>query len=401
MLTLLSSFPALKAAGSKSKLLCQALSKVAARTEAVESLNISRNYNYARDWFDKIAAEPDTARRTAIWWVDDVGNEVKLSFADVSNNSKRLANSLLSTCGLNKGDRAILLLPRVPHWWICLLAGFRSGIVPISCTPMLTVKDIKHRLEVSKAKVVVTTPELISTVESGLLGNLNVHTKIVCPHVNDDSTVSSITGWTNFNKLLADGNSVHQCIPNDIDDTLMIYFTSGTTGLPKMVDLPHFYPIGHELSTKNFLSSGPEDLNWTFTDPGWVATNYGTIFGAWFNKTGIYVHHPSKGPMPWPAMLETLRKRPITHLIAPPMAYRMLLQEKLDRQEISHVKAFLTGGEALNPETFLEWKRKTGYEIRELYGQTETTGLHVNMSANDYLYGYTFRSHWQHARCSN
>ena len=282
----------------------------------------------------------------------------------------------------------MLLLPRVPEWWFIALACIRSGIIAIPAPIMLSERDIGYRIAAADAKMLFTIPEVIPKVDAGfkIAGHSDCK-RVACIQATSPK-VPLPEGWSKFSDLVKNASNNHQCIDSLADDSMMSYFTSGTTGLPKMVDLTHGFALGHNHSTKPFIGMKPKELIWVLADPGWVATIYGALFPPWYSKGTVLAQYSPPAPPVWGSVFEVLKKFPIEHFVTPPTVYRMLLQEKLpSAKELEHVKNYMTGGEPLNSETYYAWKKAFGREIREVYGQTETPGLIGMMPGTKYKPG--------------
>uniref|UniRef100_A0A803WFS4 medium-chain acyl-CoA ligase n=1 Tax=Ficedula albicollis TaxID=59894 RepID=A0A803WFS4_FICAL len=322
-------------------------------------------FNFASDVLDEWARLEKDGRKPAnpaFWWVNDKGEEVKWTFEELGSLSRKAANVLSGACGLQAGDRVIAVLPRVPEWWLLNVACMRAGIVLIPGTSQLTAKDISYRLQASKAKCIITSDTLAPAVESVLPGSLK--SKLLVGQGSRD-------GWLNFKELLVVASADHQCVKTRSQDPMIVYFTSGTTGFPKMVVHSHSsYGIGFAISGRYWMNLTPSDIMWNTSDTGWAKSAYGSVFAPWICGSCVFVHHmPQFKPE---VTAETLSRYPITTFCTAPTAFRMLVQHDVSSYKFPSLKHCVTGGEALNPEVFDKWKVQTGLVIHEGYGQTET-----------------------------
>ncbi|XP_048818310.1 acyl-coenzyme A synthetase ACSM4, mitochondrial-like isoform X1 [Lagopus muta] len=327
---------------------------------------LPKYFNFASDVVDKWAEIEKAGKRptnSAFWWVSGSGEEVKWSFEELGFLSRKVANMLTKVCGLQKGDRVIVVLPRIPEWWLVNVACMRAGIVLIPGTSQLSAKDILYRLQASKAKCIITTDTLAPAIDSVASECQYLKTKLM---VSKDSR----EGWLNFNELYKTQPAEHSCVKTRIQDSMIIYFTSGTTGSPKMTEHSQgslgFRPLLYERSS---LYATPSDTVWSVTDTGWIVTSVISVFDAWALGSCVFVHQlPQIEPS---VILNTLCRFPIDVMISAPTMYRMLVQTDLSSYKFRNLKYCMSGGEALNPEIFDQWKNKTGLDINEVYGQTE------------------------------
>ncbi|KAH0631910.1 hypothetical protein JD844_019811 [Phrynosoma platyrhinos] len=323
-------------------------------------------FNFAKDVVDKWAkAEMEGKRLSnpALWWVSE-GDQVKWSFVELSLISKKVARVLSDHCSLKKGDRVIVILPRIPEWWLLNVACIRTGTILIPATTQLTAKDILHRLQTSQARCIIADQVLAPAVDS---------VASECPSLESKLIVSREPreGWLDFNHLLKLAPAEHNCVVTKTHDPMAIYFTSGTTGAPKMTEHSHgSHGIGLGINGKFWLDLTPSDIMWNTSDTGWAKSAWSSVFAPWIQGACVFVHSmPRFEPKP---VLETLSKFPITTFCSPPTAYRMLVQHKLTSYKFHSLKHCLSAGEPMNPEVMEDWKTETGLDIYEGYGQTET-----------------------------
>ncbi|XP_062999587.1 acyl-coenzyme A synthetase ACSM5, mitochondrial isoform X2 [Elgaria multicarinata webbii] len=297
--------------------------------------------------------------------------EVKWSFEELGILSRKTANMLTGPCGLQRGDRIMTVLPRVPEWWLLVLACIRTGVVFIPGTSLLTAKDISYRLQASKAKCIVVSEASAPAVDSVMSECKFLQTKLM---VSD----SSRDGWLNFKDLFEAAPADHDCVKTKSQEPMVIYFTSGSSGSPKMVEQSHCsYGIGFTSSGRHWMNLTPSDIFWNTSDIGWVKSAWSSVFAPWINGSCVFVHHlPQFEPG---VILNTLARYPVTTFCTAVTAFRMLVQHNLTSYKFMSLKHCVTGGEPLNPEVMERWKAQTGLDIYEGYGQTETVTICANV----------------------
>ncbi|XP_078096865.1 acyl-coenzyme A synthetase ACSM3, mitochondrial-like [Mustelus asterias] len=324
-------------------------------------------FNFARDVLDKWSEMEKAGSRgsnPAFWWLSEHGQEVKWSFQDLEIFSKKVANVLSGPCNLQLTDRVIVILPRVPEWWLISIACMRTGAVLIPGTSLLTATDIFSRLQASSAKCIITDESLADAVES-------VSSK--CPSLKAKVTISlkQREGWLSFQELFRNASANHRCANTKSSDPMVIFFTSGTTGTPKMALHTHCsYGIGHIMSARYWLDLTLSDVMWNTADTGWAKAAWGSIFGPWIQGSCVFAHKVARFEPK--ATLEILSKYPITTFCSTSTAYQMLLQNDVSSYRFKSLQHCVTGGEPTNPEVMEKWKEQTGLDIYEGYGQTET-----------------------------
>uniref|UniRef100_A0A8C3XUK4 medium-chain acyl-CoA ligase n=1 Tax=Chelydra serpentina TaxID=8475 RepID=A0A8C3XUK4_CHESE len=322
-------------------------------------------FNFASDVLDKwsqMEKVKSLPSKPAFWWVNGRGNEVRWSFEELGFHSRKVANVLSDICGLQKGDRVMLILPRIPEWWLVNVACLRTGIVLILGTSQLTAKDILYRLQASKAKCIITNDMVASAVDAVASDFQFLKTKLIVSEGRRD-------GWLNFNELYKAQPADHICVKTKIQDPMVIYFTSGTTGSPKMAEHTQG-SLGDNLQLEYWLDLTPEDIMWCSSDTGWIVASLGSVLDPWVFGSCVFVH--SLPQVESTTILNTLSRFPITALFGAPTLFRMLVQHDFTSYKFMSLQHCVSGGEPLNPEVMEQWKRKTGLTIYEIYGQTET-----------------------------
>lgn len=320
-------------------------------------------FNFAMDVIDRHAAERPGA--LALLWSDESGQERRFTFAELKQQSLHAAQFLLSL-GMRRGDRAFVLMPRVPEWWFVVLGCIRAGIVFMPGTPMLTPKDIRYRLAASDASAVITDVSCLDRFE-GLMGNGKVENWV--------SLGEAPSPWVRYEP--GSGTGVHGLTfePTRADDPMLIYFTSGTTGMPKMVLHTHAsYGLGHQVTGRYWLDLTPEDRHLTLSDTGWAKCAWGKLFGPW-SEGACNIVYDFRGRFDAAKILKLLGRQQVTTFCAPPTAWRALVLQDLSKFDLSSLRHVVSAGEPLNPEVIDTFKQATGLHIREGYGQTETVML--------------------------
>lgn len=329
------------------------------------SLNVPDNFNYAYDVVDEYARlEPG---KRALVWCDDAENERIFTFADIKRISDQAANFFLS-CGIGKGDTVLVILQRRHEYWTTLMALSKIGAVAIPATHMLMKKDLVYRMEKAHVKMVV------SVNEDELCDNIRKAMKEV-PCVQHAATIGKREGFIDYTEAVKK-QSEELDIPfrseRSADDLLLLYFTSGTTGMPKMVTLPQRYTLGHIVTARYWLNCMDDGLHFTLAETGWAKASWGKLFGQWLCGSAIFVYdfHGKFDPS---ALMEHIARYKITTFCAPPTVYRFMIKSDMSKYDLSSIKYMMTAGEALNPEIYRQIRMKTGHPIYEGFGQTETT----------------------------
>ncbi|KAM5227730.1 acyl-coenzyme A synthetase ACSM2B, mitochondrial-like [Ctenodactylus gundi] len=334
-------------------------------------------FNFASDVMDHWAAMEEAGQRPprpALWWVSDGRPEVKWDFRQLSEISRQAANVLSGTCSLQRGDRVAVVLPRVPEWWLVTLGCMRAGLVFMPGTVQMKSKDILYRLQVSKARAIVAGDEVAPEVDTVAAD---------CPFLRTKLLVSerSREGWLDFRTLLEEASTTHHCVETGGQEAAAIYFTSGTSGLPKMAEHSHSsLCLKAKMDASTWTGLQTSDLIWTISDTGWIVNILTTLLEPWTLGAGVFIHLlPKFDPK---VILKVLSAYPISSLVGAPLVYRMLLQHQdLSSCQFPHLKNCFSGGETLLPDTLQTWKAQTGLDIREFYGQTET-GLTCRVSTS-------------------
>ncbi|CAO2583015.1 Acyl-coenzyme A synthetase ACSM2, mitochondrial [Lemmus lemmus] len=302
--------------------------------------------------------------RPALWWVSGSGEELKWNFRELSELSQQAANVLSGACGLQRGDRVAVVLSQVPEWWLVTLACIRTGLVFMPGTIQMKSTDILYRLQSSNARAIVAGDEVAQEVDTVAPD---------CPFLKIKLLVSEKKreGWLNFKTLLKDASSTHHCVETGSHEPAAIYFTSGTSGPPKMAEHSHSsLGIKAKMDADSWTGIDVSDTVWTISDTGWIVNIIAAFLEPWTLGACTFVYFlPKFDPQ---TVLKVLSSYPISSMVGAPLIYRMLLQQDLSSYKFPHLHSCFTGGESLLSETLENWKAKTGLDIREFYGQTET-----------------------------
>ena len=324
-------------------------------------------FNFGFDVVDMWAKQD--RNRLAMIWADQEGHEKFYTFRHLMNLSNQAANMLLKY-GINKGDRIIIMLHRIPEWWIFATAAIKLGVVFCPTPTMLTAKDLKYRVNAGKFKMVVTDLENAAKVNEIC---------DQCPSLVSRFVVDGeLPGWVSYHQELtypAPVSSQLIQLPGmkrtRSTDPMLIFFSSGTTGEPKMVLHNHAYPIGHIITGRFWLDLKQNDLHFTLADTGWGKSSWGKFFGPWMQGACTLVYD-IRGKFKATELLPVLEKYEVTTFCAPPTVYRMLILADLGKFDFSQLRHCVSAGEPMNPEVIRAWKEGTGLTIYEGYGQTET-----------------------------
>ena len=328
-------------------------------------------FNFSYDVVDEWAAlQPD---KPALVWCNDQGEEAFFSFCDVSRHSRQYA-AYFHSLGIRKGDMVMLILKRRYEFWFALTALHRIGAVAIPATHLVTAKDIVYRCDAADIKMILAVPD------ERVLQNVN-EAAPDCPTLEHRVVLSGEhAGWRCLEEEI-------QAVPAEFprptgeaalhnDDMMLLYFTSGTTGMPKMVWHDFTYPLGHILTGCYWQTVQEDGLHLTLSDTGWAKCTWGKIYGQWIGGTALFVYDMER--LDPAKLLDIVSKYGVTTFCAPPTALRFLIREDLTAFDWSRLRWSTTAGEPLNPEVYNAWKRGTGNEQHEGFGQTETVVLLAN-----------------------
>jgi len=326
---------------------------------------VPENFNFGYDIVDEWAMkEPN---KKALLWCNDDGQEKLFTFGDIKRLSDKAANAFLKH-GIKRGDVVLQMLMQRPEAWINMVALHKIGAVVIPATYQLTEKDIVYRCNSADIKMVVCVEhaELVENVKSAMAKCPTVHTLAMVNDVVRD-------GFVDWKKEIELASDKFEKMPTNNNDPMLIYFSSGTTGMPKMVMHDFTYPLGH-ITTAKFWNQVEENrYHLTQSDSGWAKFAWGKIYGQWIVGATIVAYDTEKFNAV--KMLELISRIKLTTFCAPPTIYRFLLKEDMSKYDISSIKHFSTAGEPLNPEVQDKLFALTGKKINEGFGQSESTVL--------------------------
>lgn len=329
-------------------------------------LDVPADFNYATHVIDAWAVRAPS--KTALIVVDDGADDrSELTFSDLAKGANRVANAL-SALGIAPGDRIFVMLPRVPEWWTLLLGIFKMGAVAMPATVLCTDRDIEYRINQAEAVAAVTDIEGAAKLEA---------IKERCPTLKHMIVVDGeASAWSSYAELIgpASESSPPKRATNK-DDPLLIFFTSGTVGYPKMVLHTHAsYGAAHEITARFWQDLTYDDVHWTVSDTGWAKAGWGMMFGQWILGTTVF-SWDQRGKLDPEQALRVLERSGVTTFCAPPTLFRAFVQIDLGRFDFSGVRHFVSAGEPLNPEVMRVWEEASEKSIYEGYGQTETVNL--------------------------
>ena len=333
-----------------------------------EVLRAPHYFNFATDVLDRWARE--RPQGLALWHVNAATRvEQKITFRQMAELSRRAAN-FLRNCGVVRGDRVLLMLPRVPQWWIAMLGLIRLGAVPVPATLLLTSRDVNFRLRTAQVHGVITN--LDGASKTGDFDGIRV---LVEAPGSSTTSPTGLPGWFDFEQGVREAGARFRRERTRSDDPGILYFTSATTGEPKMVlHTQASYGLGHRLTGQFWLDLSPEDIHWNISDLGWGKAAWSSFFGPWQMGACVFALDAA-GKFDPVLTLDTLAQYPITTWCAPPTALRLIVRQDLSQWRFPHLRHCVTAGEPLNPEVFNLWKAATGLTLYEGYGQTETVIL--------------------------
>jgi len=331
------------------------------------AIEVPEYFNFGFDVIDAWANKD--RNKLAMLWVNQEGKEKIFTFWDLMRLSNQIVNILIKY-GVGKGDRVLIMLPRVPEWWTFTLGLIKRGAVYVPAPTMLTPKDLKYRINIADIKMVITMEEQADKIEE---------IAKECPSLSCKVLIDGKRpGWISYLTELDYPAPVSAKIVNlpgmkktKSTDPLVIFFTSGTTGEPKMVVHEQSYPLGHIVTARFWHDLRMNDLHFTLSDTGWAKSAWGKFYGQWIEGAAIFVYD-IRSRFNATEILPLIEKYGITTFCCPPTIYRMLILADLDKFDFSELRHCVSAGEPLNPEVIKAWKDATGMTIYEGYGQTET-----------------------------
>lgn len=327
-------------------------------------VNVPNDFNFGYDVIDKYAQT--MPEKEALLWVNDKGEEKRVTYRAFKNVSDQCA-AFLQGIGVKKGDRVLLILKRRVEWWYTMVALHKLGAVAIPATHMLTEKDIIYRCHMAGISCIIACGDPI------ILGNVQGARKY-CPTLRHCVSIGPTVpnGWYDYWRGLQEADVFERPKRNAVADDFLLYFTSGTTGEPKMVMHDFSYPLAHILTAKYWHNVHEGSLHFTLADTGWGKAVWGKFYGQMISGGTVFIYD-YEGQFKPADLLKIMQDYHITSFCAPPTIYRFLIREDISSYDLSSLEYCTTAGEALNPSVFDEWQQKTGIMIYESYGQTETT----------------------------
>lgn len=323
------------------------------------------NFNFAYDIVDRIAREnPD---KLAMVWCNEAGDEKFITFREMKEESDRAA-SFFQSIGIRKGDPVMLILRRHYEFWYCIIALHKLGAIAIPATNQLMTKDIVYRVNAASIKAVVCTADghISDLVDEAQRETESLKIKILVRGKKD--------GWLSFEEGVSNAPPFTPPEGDErpkADEIMLMYFSSGTTGMPKMVAHNYYYPLAHIPTAVYWHNVDPDGLHFTVSETGWAKSVWGKLYGQWIAEAAVFTFDFDRFNAD--ELLRKMSKYKVTTFCAPPTIYRFLIKEDLSKYDLSSLKYCTTAGEALNPEVFKRFKEQTGIELKEGFGQTETT----------------------------
>ncbi len=326
-------------------------------------IKVPDHFNFGYDVVDEWAKEsPD---KVALCWANDQGEHIDFTFADIKRESDKTA-SFLQSIGIKKGDMVMLIMKRRYEFWFTIIALHKIGAVAIPATFLLTNKDIIYRCNAADIKAIIAVGEDVITkhVDDSVLESPTLKYRIsIGPNIPE--------GWLDFHKEIEKAAPFVAPARNENDDMMLLYFTSGTTGHPKMVVHSFTYPLGHIVTGKYWHNLNEQSLHLTVADTGWAKCAWGKLYGQWISGATLFVYdHVKFNPSD---MLKMIEKYHINSFCAPPTVFRFMMKEGLENYDLSSLKQCFIAGEPLNPVIYEDFHRETGIKLMEGFGQTETT----------------------------
>jgi len=331
------------------------------------SVNCPADFNFSYDVVDAIAAEDP--EREALVWCDTEGNERRFTFDQMSKLSSRCAN-VLRQDGIGKGDRVLIILKRHYEYWYVILALHKLGAVAIPATHMLTEKDIVYRVNSASIKAVISTP-------TGEVAHFAAQAASACPTLTHKYIVrEERDGFINLTQRIEAASEHFPRQQISVEDPMLLYFTSGTTGHPKAVVHDFAYPLAHIVTARHWQNVVPGGLHLTVAETGWAKAAWGKLYGQWLCGSAVLAYDFDKfSPGD---LLRIIQDYKVTTFCAPPTIYRFFVKYGIDQYDLSALTYCTNAGEALSPEIYKQFHQATGIRLMEGFGQTETTLLIFN-----------------------
>ncbi|MBQ3161703.1 MAG: AMP-binding protein [Oscillospiraceae bacterium] len=331
-------------------------------------VHVPENFNFGYDVIDEIAKnEPN---RRAMIWVNEEGEEHIFTYSDLMKKSNQVANMLLAH-GVNKGDKVLAVLKRHYQFWFLTIALCKIGAVLIPATNQLMKKDYTYRFHAADVKYVIATAdgEVTEHIEEALAEYTDIKEKYIVRGDRED--------WVSFDTEMEKYPETLERIENKVDDDMLLYFTSGTTGYPKMVLHSHYYAVAHIQTAKYWHNIKEDTIHLTISESGWGKCMWGKMYGQFACAATVFVYDFNRFNSA--DILTKIQNYKITSFCAPPTMYRMFIKEGIENYDLSNLKYSTIAGEALNPEVYNRWLEYTGLKLMEGFGQTETVLVVANL----------------------
>ncbi len=340
------------------------------------SFKDAESFNFAFDVVDELGR--NKPEKLAMLHISEDGTERRFTFRDIKKESARAAN-YFKALGIKRGDRVMLVLKRHYQFWFAVLGLHKLGAIAIPATNQLLEKDFAYRFQAGKVKAILCTADGEVSREVDAAAAASLELKIM---VN-----GSREGWHDFNEEYVLYSS-HYARSEDApcgSDPMLMFFTSGTSGYPKLAAHNYKYPLGHFITAKYWHRVNPDGLHLTISDTGWAKSMWGKLYGQWLCEAAIFVYDFDRFDAE--KILPMFARHHITTFCAPPTMYRMLIKQDLGRFDLSSVEYASTAGEALNPEVYKQFMKHTGLPIKEGFGQSESTIIIGNLTGDSHKVG--------------
>lgn len=319
------------------------------------------DFNFGYDIVDDIAV--NDPQRLAMVWEHENGECRKFTFADIKRLSDKTCN-YLSSKGIGKGDFVMLVLKHSYQFWFICVALHKMGAIAVPATFMLKPHDIEYRIDAAglKAAIVTDDDDIVESFEGA--GNID---KLACRFIVNGHR----DGWLDFDREMEECSEVWERVHTKSTDRFLMYFTSGTSGNPKMAVHDYSYPLGHILLAKHWQQVEPDGLHWTVADTGWAKNAWGKFYGQWIMEAAVFVYEYDRFEPHH--IMNMIEKHKVSTFCCPPTMFRLYLNAGIEGHDLSSLKNCCIAGEPLSPDTFNTWYKATGLKLMEAFGQTESS----------------------------
>ena len=319
------------------------------------------DFNFGYDIVDDIAV--NDPQRLAMVWEHENGECRKFTFADIKRLSDKTCN-YLSSKGIGKGDFVMLVLKHSYQFWFICVALHKMGAIAVPATFMLKPHDIEYRIDAAglKAAIVTDDDDIVESFEGA--GNID---KLACRFIVNGHR----DGWLDFDREMEECSEVWERVSTKSTDRFLMYFTSGTSGNPKMAVHDYSYPLGHILLAKHWQQVEPDGLHWTVADTGWAKNAWGKFYGQWIMEAAVFVYEYDRFEPHH--IMNMIEKHKVSTFCCPPTMFRLYLNAGIEGHDLSSLKNCCIAGEPLSPDTFNKWYKATGLKLMEAFGQTESS----------------------------